>query len=202
MTGSGDFVLRWGEAPTIDAVPAHAEHVVLHAGRDERWLLLDSPERFADWAAAVASRLDAAEWTTIDGLNDWPVRAYASGLRTLATGRLLRALDHQLAGHVLARRAVRALHANAPVAVGLVHHEPYELEQLLRDVLEAPADGVTRAELSAHLRRRRDEHTREHPLRTPRARLLRRLVATAVPLELALPRAIGAVYADAKVGAA
>jgi hypothetical protein len=192
MTGSGAFVLRWGA--DVD-VPSDVERIVLHAGRDERWLLLDSPERFAAWAEDVAGRCSAPAWTTIDGLNDWPVRAYASGLRTLATGRLLRAFDHQLAGHVLARRAIWSVQPAATVDVGLVHHDVYELEGLLRDALAAPGEGVTRAGLREWLRARRAEHERRDPPPSAKAWIRRRLFATAIPLELALPRSLGAVYA-------
>jgi hypothetical protein len=200
MTEPAAFVLRWGDEASLDAVPAQVESIVLHRGRDERWLLLDSPERFGEWADAVASRISARTWTTIAGLNDWPVDAYAGHLRTLATGRLLRSLDHQLAGHVLAMRAILAADREADVRVGLVHRSPYELEGLLRDVLDVAAAGVPRGEVGSHLRRRRDAHERAHPARTPKQRLRRRLVASAVPLELALPRSIGAVYAAAEVG--
>jgi hypothetical protein len=138
-----------------------------------------------------------ASWVTIDGLNDWPVGAYFSTWRTFATGRLLRTLDHQLAGHVLAAAAIRDRHPGAEVEVGLVHRDAYELEDLLRDVLAVAGAGVARGDVGPHLRRRRDEHERSAPPRSPRARVRRRLIATAVPLEQALPRALGAVYETA-----
>ena len=119
------------------------------------------------------------------------MRRYARGWRHLATGRLLRALDHQLAGHAM---AAAALPADATVDVGLVPHGPYELRQLLVDVLDAPAAGVPRHEIGPHLRARRAAYEQEHPARTPRQRLRRRLTASAIPLELALPRAIAASY--------
>ena len=159
---------------------------------DAGWLRLDAPERFVARARATAAEHpDCRRWRTIDGLNDWPVRAYASGWRNLATGRLLRALDHQLAGHAL---AAAVLPAGSEVEVGLVAHGPYELRQLLLDVLEAPAAGVARTDIGPHLRARRAAYEREHPARTPRQRLRRRLTASAIPLELALPRAIAAAY--------
>ena len=171
--------------------------IVLDAEPGEQWLRLDAPERFEALASGAAEQHpDEREWRTIEGLNDWPVRRYASGWRQLATGRLLRALDHQLAGHAL---AAAVLPAGSTVDVGLVAHGPYELRQLLVDVLDAPTSGVPRAEIGLHLRSRRQAYEREHPARTPRQRLRRRLTASAIPLELALPRAIAAAYESARL---
>lgn len=165
---------------------------VLDAAPGEQWLRLDAPERFQALAAhAAEARPDVRRWRTIEGLNDWPVRRYATGWRHLATGRLLRALDHQLAGHAM---ATVVLPAGSSVDVGLVEHGPYELRQLLVDVLDAPGAGVPRSTIGLHLRERRDTYEREHPARTPRQRLRRRLTASAIPLEMALPRAIAASY--------
>ena len=170
---------------------------VLDPHPGEGWLRLDAPERFVDVAARAAeAHPDCRRWRTIEGLNDWPVRRYATGWRHLATGHLLRALDHQLAGHALARAV---LPAGSEVEVGLVAHGPYELRQLLVDVLEAPGNGIDRQEIGPYLRERRAEHERVHPPRTPRQRLRRRLTASAIPLELALPRAIAAAYESARV---
>ena len=173
--------------------------IVLDPEPGEEWLRLDAPERLASVATdAARAHPDERHWRTIEGLNDWPVRRYAAGWRHLATGRLLRALDHQLAGHAL---AAAVLPADALVEVGLVEHGPYELRQLLLDVLEAPALGVPRIEIGPHLRSRRATYERDHPARTPRQRLRRRLTASAIPLELALPRSIAAAYASARLAA-
>ena len=164
--------------------------IVLDDSPGEDWLRLDAPERFEARAAQAArEHPDEREWRTIEGLNDWPVRDYATGWRHLATGRLLRALDHQLAGHAL---AAAVLPSDASAEVGLVDHGPYELRQLLLDVLEAPSLGVPRVEIGPHLRQRRAAYERARPARTPRQRLRRRLTASAIPLELALPRSIAA----------
>jgi hypothetical protein len=192
---SGVHVLRWGDEAALGLVPSAVERVVLHAGRDDRWLALHAPERFAAWASSVAQRIDHAEtWVTIQGLNDWPVQAYVSTWRTFATGRLLRSLDHQLAGHVLASAAIGVAHPEAIVEVDLIRRDAYELEALLRDVLDAADAGVARGDVGPHLRRRRKEHERTSPPRSTADRVRRRLIATAVPLEQALPRALGAVY--------
>ena len=172
---------------------------VLDATPGASWLRLDAPERFRALAEQRATEHpEVRRWRTIEGLNDWPVRRYATGWRHLATGRLLRALDHQLAGHAL---AVSVLPPGSIVDVGLVPHGPYELRQLLVDVLDAPGAGVARHEIGPHLRARRAAYERHHPARTPRQRLRRRLTASAIPLELALPRAIAAAYESATVSA-
>lgn len=199
MTDHAPFVFRWGDeigvrawARAIDA----GATVVLHAGADERWLLLDAPERFAEWAGTVATMTPACRsWVSVRDLNVWPVERYV-GLRTLATGRLLRAFDHQLAGHVLARGVITGAIPGATVVAGIAPDaRAYELAMLLDDVLAARDRGVARSEVGVHLRERKAEFDRAHPPRTPRQRLIRRLAASALPLDQALPRALGAVYA-------
>ena len=156
------------------------------------WLRLDAPERFVARARRRAGEHPSCRrWRTIEGLNDWPVRRFASGWRHFASGRLLRALDHQLAGHAL---ATAVLPAGSTIDVGLVDHDPYELRQLLVDVLEAPAAGIHRTDIGPYLQERRTAYEQAHPPQTARQRLRRRLIASAIPLEMALPRAIAAAY--------
>jgi hypothetical protein len=187
-------VLRWGDHGRLEEAAARgATAVVLQSGPDDRWLRLDGPELFVEWAARAAAALPTCgSWVTVDGLNAWPVERYATGMRQLATGRLLRALDHQLAGHALARAV---LPPGAAASVVLVDREAYELRQLLLDVLDAPGAGVPRAEIGPYLRARRTAYEAAHPPASARRRLRRTLTASAVPLEKALPRAIAAVYA-------
>ena len=200
MTEQGAFVFRWGDELGVRswarAVDAGAT-VVLHDGADDRWQRLDAPERFAEWARVVADRLPACRsWVTVSGLNRWPVERYV-GVRTLATGRLLRAYDHQLAAHALVAASLPGR-----VDPGLVDDDrAYELRALLDDILAAPSRGVPRAEVGWHLRERKAAWEADHPAATPRRRLARRLAATAIPLEQALPRALGAIYAAARQGA-
>lgn len=199
MTDHAPFVFHWGDELGVRSwVRAidDGDTVVLHAGADERWLLLDAPERFADWAATVAAMAPACRsWISVRDLNVWPVERYV-GVRTLATGRLLRAFDHQLAGHVLAREAVTRAIPGATVVAGIVPDvRAYELAALLDDVLAARDRGVRRSEVGDHLRARKATFERDHPPRTPKQRLVRRLATSALPLEQALPRALGAVYA-------
>jgi hypothetical protein len=199
MTDHAPFVFRWGDELGVRSwarAIGDGATVVLHDGADERWLLLDAPERFASWAATVAAAAPACRsWISIRDLNVWPIDRYV-GLRTLATGRLLRAFDHQLAGHVLAREVITRALPGATVVAGIVPDaRAYELATLLDDVLAARDRGVGRSEVGDHLRERKAAFEREHPARTPKQRLVRRLAASALPLEQALPRALGAVYA-------
>lgn len=202
MTDRTPFVFQWGDElgarSWAKAVDAEAT-IVLHDGADERWLLLDAPERFADWAATLAALAPVCRsWVSVRGLNVWPVERYV-GIRTLATGRLLRAFDHQLAGHVLAREVLEVAIPGAVVRAGTVTDErAYELASLLDDVLAASERGVARADVGPYLRDRKSDFERTHPATTPRQRLIRRLAASALPLEQALPRALGAVYAAAR----
>lgn len=198
MSENAPFLFRWGDemgvrawARAIDG----AATVALHHGADDRWLQLDAPEQFAEWVATVADRLPACRsWITVLGLNAWPLERYV-GPRTLATGRVLRAFDHQLAGHVLATRVLEQRLPGSAVAAGLVDDaRAYEVSALLADVLAAPADGVDRTIIGTHLRGRKERWEAAHPATTPRQRLIRRLAASAIPLEQALPRAIAAAY--------
>ena len=202
MTASSPFVFRWGDELGVRswarAVDAGAT-VVLHDGPDERWLALDAPERFAEWATVVRDRLPMVRsWVSVQGLNRWPVERYwSSGLHRIASGRMLRALDHQLAGHALAAHLLPG--ATDP---GLVEdRRAYELHGLLADVLAARAQGVGRHDVGPWLRERKAAFDAAHPVVTPRQWMVRRLAATAIPLEQALPRALGAVYGSATVAA-
>ncbi len=109
MTVAEPFVFRWGDerglrswAKAVDETAV----VVLDVGDDERWLALDAPDSFADWARVVTGATPSCRrWVTVRNLNRWPVERYLR-LPRLATGRLLRAFDHQLAGHVLATAVI------------------------------------------------------------------------------------------------
>jgi hypothetical protein len=202
MTDLAPFVFHWGDELGVRSWARAIDDgatVVLHDGADERWLLLDAPERFAAWATTVAAMAPACRsWISVRDLNVWPLERYV-GVRTLATGRLLRAFDHQLAGHVLARDVVTGAIAGATVEAGVVADtRAYELAAMLDDVLAAPERGVARSEVGVYLRDRKGDFDRAHAPRTPRQRLVRRLAASALPLEQALPRALGAVYAGAR----
>ena len=198
MAEPGLVVLRWGEEfrARPSAPGDGATTVVLHAGADERWLSLDAPERFAEWAGVVVGAFPGCRsWVTIRDLNLWPLERYV-GVRTLATGRLLRSFDHQLAGHVLAAEVLTDQAPGSTVAVGLVPDDrAYELHDLFVDVLAAPARRVGRSDVGHDLRRRKAAFDAGHPATTLKRRLVRRMAGSAIPLDQALPRAVAAAYA-------
>jgi hypothetical protein len=199
MTAATPFSFRWGDEMGVRAWARAVDGgatVALHDGADDRWQRLDAPERFAEWAEVVAARLpECRSWVSVVGLNRWPVERYGD-VRHLATGRLLRAFDHQLAGHVLAAEVLERVAPGSTVDPGIVPDDrAYELGRLLLDVLALRDAAVARADVGPHLRERKAAFEGEHPARTPRQRLIRRLAASAIPLEQALPRALGAVYA-------
>lgn len=205
MTETAPFVFRWGDeigvrswARGVDGTAT----VVLHHGADDRWLQLDAPERFADWAATVVERLPACRsWISVQALNRWPLERYVRGRRH-ATGHLIRAFDHQLAGHVLASIVISTQGPGSSVRADVLEdRRAYELGALLADVLAAPGRGVPRADIGSHLRRQKASFEEAHPARTPRQRVIRRLAGSAIPLEQALPRALAASYEAAAVAA-
>lgn len=206
MSENAPFLFRWddelGVRSWARAVDGDAT-VVLHHEADDRWLQLDAPERFADWADTVAARLPACRsWISVQGLNQWPLERYVRA-RTLATGHLLRALDHQLAGHVLAGLVLQERLPGSSIDPGVVTDDrAYELSSLLEDVLAAPERGVPRRSVATFVRERKQRWEEAHPARTPRQRVIRRLAASAIPLEQALPRALGAIYDSPRVKAA
>ncbi len=197
-TERAPFRFRWDDEQGVQAwaraVDAEAV-VVLHHGPDDRWLHLDAPERFADWAVVVVHRLPACRsWVTVEGANRWPLERFVAR-RRFATGHLLRALDHQLTGHLLAAAVLRAESPGSVVRPGLLDDDrAYELRALLDDVLDAPARGVSRSHIGEHLRQCKSAFEAANPATSPRQRMIRRLTASAIPLEQALPRAIDAAY--------
>ncbi|MFN2608043.1 MAG: family 1 glycosylhydrolase [Acidimicrobiales bacterium] len=164
------------------------------------WLRLESPARFARWATVVAERLGrrCRHWITLNEPNALAALAWVTGAfppgRIGAPGDLVRALDHTLAAHVLAHAAVHRHRPDAMASLTTHATSVYELDRLLVDVLAARSRGVLRADLGDWLRGRRNDWYGGLPRPRPLEALVRRVVATAVPLEQALPRAVAAVY--------
>ncbi len=164
------------------------------------WLDLDSPARFASWAAAAVDRLAGGchNWLTLNEINGYAVQAYVLGTlppgRYLAHGDLVRALDHLLTAHVLAHAAIHRRQPDAVVSTDNHASSLYELDRMLLDVLIAPSLGVDRSGLRDWLAQRREEqHTALGG--TGRADApIQRMTASILPLDQALPRAVAAVY--------
>ncbi len=164
------------------------------------WLRLEAPDRFATWAAAVADRLgdDCPDLVTLVEPNAVAWRTWITGslppCRVGATGDLVRALDHMLTAHVVARAKVHADRPDVVVALQTAAMPVYELDGLLLDVLAAPTHGVARYDLRSWLIDRRRDWYRNRPPPTTAGALARRVARSAIPLEQALPRAVAAVF--------
>lgn len=199
------LTLGWGDAAALDRAVSTdrllAERgleavVALDAGAGGSWVGLDSPRRFEAWTREVVARLPRARsWIPIVQPNLNARRAHLNWRRP-ATRSLLRALDHQLAAHVLAADVIHCSLSDASVVASLASEIVYELDGLLLDVLLAPAAGIARPEIGDFLRERRSIHYRSLDTygHTRGSSVIRRLARSFIPLEQALPTAIAAVY--------
>lgn len=199
------LTLVWGDRSTVERAVALDRRlsdlglepvIALDAGTGGRWIGLDAPQRFRAWAEEVVGLFPRARtWIPIIQPNLGALRSHITW-RRLATGHLLRALDHQLAGHVLAAGVIHNRAPGASVVCSLASDVIYELDGLLLDVLLAPAAGIPRAEIGEFVRQRRSLHYRSLDRYPPARRrlVLRRLARSVIPLEQALPRAIATAY--------
>ena len=166
----------------------------------EFWLRPDSPERFRDWVGVAVDRLAGRcrHWVTLNEINIYALQTWFTGMfppgRRLDIAATVRTLDHMLCAHVLAYREIKARQSQAVVSTNNFAFSLYEIDRLLIDVLLGRSRGVGRYDLSDWLRERRaDYYAQVGPV--PRSeRPLRRLTATTIPLEKALPRSVAAVY--------
>lgn len=141
------------------------------------WLTHDAPERFARYCADVVTALNDAlarrgepplrRMLTLNEPNMLALATYAAGVfphvaASLAGGdlrglpRTVRALDHLLASHVRAYRAIHAVYqargwGTPDVSTNLNFIDLYGLSKGLFDLLRAPSLGVSRAALQGHL---------------------------------------------------
>jgi beta-glucosidase/6-phospho-beta-glucosidase/beta-galactosidase len=167
------------------------------------WLDLGSPDRFASWVSAAVARLagpDACRhWLTINEINAMAFQTYFTGAlppgRLGRTGDTVRAIGHLLAGHVLAYAAIHRRQPDAVVSTNNHAMSVYELDRLLIDVLVAPGRGVERRDLREWLAERRRAYHAALPQPSRIERLQRTVAASILPLDQAVPRAVGEVYA-------
>ena len=180
--------------------------VTLHHFTHPGWLGADfwpreeAPARFAGWVAEAVDRLGAhcTNWVTINELNIYALSAYLVGAhppgRWAARTDLVRAVDHLLAGHVLAYDEIRRRQPHAVIATNNFCFSLYENDRLLTDVLLARRHGVRRPDLGAWLDDRRSSYLAAMGPVPPSEKALRRYAARVLPLDRALPRAVAAVY--------
>ncbi len=164
------------------------------------WLRLDSPSRLLAWAGRVVERLGSGcrRWMTVNEINGYAVQTYVLGAfppgRRAANGDLVRTLDHMLTAHVWTYAAIHGRQPDATVSTNNHASSLYDLDRLLIDVLVARSRGVARADLRDWLVGRRAAYYAVLPPPSTPDAVLRRLTASVVPLEQALPRAVAAVY--------
>ena len=164
------------------------------------WLQPDSPERFAAWAHAAVSRLSdrCSHWVTLNEINILPVQSFLLG--GFPPGRrgdmasALRAFDHLLAAHVLAHATIHSHQPDASVSTNNGCSSIYELDRLFIDILLSRSSDVGRHYINEWLRQRRKRYYSMIGGGNWRETALRRLVASTIPLERALPRAVAAVH--------
>lgn len=168
----------------------------------EFWLDLDAPERFRTWARTAVDRLGerCADWVTLNEPNILVIQSWLTGMfppgERLEIAKVIRALDALLTAHVLAYDEIRAAQPYARVSTNTYAFTTYEFDRLLVDLLLCRRHGVARDELGGWLAERRADWHAAFPGGF-RERVLRRATASFVPLEKALPRAAGAVFAAA-----
>jgi len=164
------------------------------------WLALDSPARFAAWVGVAVDRLGdrCGHWLTLNEVNGYAVQAYVLGTlppgRLLAHGDLVRALDHLLTAHVLAHAEIHRRRPDSVVSTDNHASSIYELDRMLLDVVLAPSAGVGRAQLGDWLAGRRADQNAALGGGQRVDACIRRLTASILPLDQALPRAVAAVY--------
>jgi beta-glucosidase/6-phospho-beta-glucosidase/beta-galactosidase len=164
------------------------------------WLRPEAPSLFALWVRTAVARLRplCAHWVTVNEPNVHAINSYLTGAfppgRRLARGDAMRALDHLLAGHVLAYEEIHALQPEAVVATNLFTYSAYHLDRLAVDLLLARRHGVSREDLPEWLAVRRAAYEAALPPTGGIERLLRRIIGLALPLERMLPRTVAAVY--------
>jgi beta-glucosidase len=166
----------------------------------EFWLDLGAPERFARFCDEIVPRLAdlVTNWVTLNELNACALGTWATGAfppgRRLHTGATVRAFDHLLTAHVLGYEAIHHHQPGAVAAPNNLAFSIYEVDRLLADVLVARSRGIERGELRPWLTERRADWHLAMGRPSPGERLARRLIRSMIPLEQALPRAVGAVY--------
>lgn len=169
---------------------------------DDLWLDGDAPDRFAEWAGVAVDRMGerVRTWVTVNEPNVYALQTYWTGDfppgRWFDAGASVRAIDHLLAGHVLAHAAVHERQPDAVVATNTFCFSAYELDQLLVDVLLCRSEGVERDQLGTWLQSRREAYDLAMGSGSLRERVARHLIGRAVPMEQALPRTVAAVYAS------
>jgi beta-glucosidase/6-phospho-beta-glucosidase/beta-galactosidase len=166
---------------------------------DDFWLQRDAPEQFAAWVGRAADGIGslARAYVTINEINIYALQTYMTGDfppgRRADLAATIRTLDHMLAGHVLAYTAIKARQPDATVSTNNFPFSIYEIDRLLVDLLLARSHGVDRDDLHPWLVERRATYYAGLSGSGLREQGLRRIAASAIPLEQAFPRTLVAL---------
>jgi beta-glucosidase/6-phospho-beta-glucosidase/beta-galactosidase len=166
------------------------------------WLGLDAPDRFAEWVSTVVPAFapHCSSWVTINEINVYAMQSYFNGLfppgRRVDSRAMVRCLDHLLAAHVLAYEAIHRVQPQAIVATNTYSMSAYEGDRLFIDALLARSHGIDRHDVHDWLVGRKQAFERALPGHGPAEAAVRRLAASLIPLDQALPRALSAVFAS------
>ena len=167
----------------------------------EFWLDIRAPERFGEWVAAAVERLGGhcRHWLTINEINAVPFQTWFTAAlppgKLGRTGDAVRALGHLLTAHVLGHREIHRRRPDAVVSTNNHALSVYELDRLLLDVLVARSRGVARIELGEWLAERRRAYHAALPPPGRVEQVIKMVASSILPLDKALPRAVGEVYA-------
>ncbi len=169
---------------------------------EDFWQREEAPERFAAWAQIAVGALSerVRHWVTVNEINICAIQTWLTGdfppAKVASVAATARAMDHLLAGHVLAYEVIHAARPDAIVGMNNFVFSLYELDRLHTDVLSARAHGVDRAALRGWLVERRASHRVAFSHVAGPERLLRAFSGRRLDLDRALPRTVEAVYAS------
>lgn len=161
---------------------------------EEFWLMPGAPDRFAEYAEMVVSRLTGAcrYWVTIVSPGRFARLGWVTGRRpparfgALSDGFVV--LDNLVTGHLLAQRAIRRVQGDAVVAVAQHASDAYDEGPIAVDLSRATKSAVAREELDAWIARRRREYHVVHPPARAADRAVRSLSALTSPFGRGLLR--------------
>ncbi len=121
------------------------------------WLSEKMPSLYAKWAKEVVSRFGdrVKYWVTLNEPNIFATMSYFMGMFPPGTqGKVsnsIRALDNQMAGHVLAYNEIKKIQPNGVVSYNNFCFSVYELDRAITDIMLARSKGVKKTDLGDYL---------------------------------------------------
>ncbi len=154
---------------------------------EEFWLTPGSPDRFAEHAGHVVTRLGAScrHWVTLRQPNLVALAGWVAGRhpprRVGALADAWAVVDNFLVAHVLGFRTIHEAQPDAVVHLGLRASASYDWHRLMVDLLCAPALGVERDGLDRWIDARRARHDQVVPPGDLGELAQRRIAAASAP---------------------